>query len=491
MFFFHATGMRREDTGQTRRDVLKLAGASGTVGIAGLAGCLGGGGDGNDSSGGGNGSGGGGGGSNGSGGGGNGSGGGGNGSGGGGGDYPSLGNFPIEGDTAMFGLTVPQSGSYQAEGASELNAYKLAINHLNNGGGWVGNFEDLSGDGVLGKQIDFVEGDTATDPDTARNAASRMINRDNVIMFTGGSSSAVAIALESLAQQEKVLYQCCLTHSNATTGKDCRRYAFREMFNAYTTAQALVPPVTEEYGDDLNFYQLYADYTWGQSVQSSMKQFFEEAGWTEVGNTATPLGTSDFSSYLSEAQSSDADVLFLDEYGLDGANSLKQAVNQGLTENMEIVVPLYNQLVAGNAKQAIPGVFGTTAWDPGIDNEPSNTFADAFQQEYGNPPPGVAQLAYAQILQYAAAAERAGTFYPPEVIRQLEGYEYNNIGLGQEVMRKCDHQAQRAVPVVQGKQTGDQSEGDLLDLVNLVPSDQVGYDCNTGPAAECELGSYE
>ncbi|PSP40869.1 branched-chain amino acid ABC transporter substrate-binding protein, partial [Halobacteriales archaeon QH_6_64_20] len=120
------------------------------------------------------------------------------------------------------------------------------------------------------------------------------------------------------------------------------------------TARALVPPVTEEYGDDLNFYQLYADYTWGQSVQSSMKQFFEKAGWTEVGNTATPLGTSDFSSYLSEAQSSDADVLFLDEYGLDGANSLKQAVNQGLKEDMEIVVPLYNQLVANNAKQAIP-----------------------------------------------------------------------------------------------------------------------------------------
>ena len=455
-----------DDSGtRSRRDVLRLAGASGAVGIAGLAGCTGGGGEG-------------------------GGGGGGNDS-GGGEDYPSLGNFPIEGDTATFGFTVPQSGSYQAEGASELDAYKLAVKHLNEGGGLVDSFEDLSGDGVLGKQIDYVEGDTATDPDTARKAAGRMINRDNVIMFTGGSSTSVAIALESLAQQEKVQFQCCLTHGNGTTGSDCRRYGFREVFNAYMTAQALVPPVTEAYGDDLNFYQLYADYSWGQSVQKSTKQFFEEAGWTEVGNTATPLGTSDFSSYLSEAKSSDADVLFLDEYGLDGANSLKQAVNQGIKEDMEIVVPLYNQLVASNAKQAIPGVFGTTAWDPGIENEPSKTFVDAFQQEYDDLPPGVAQLAYAQTLQYAAAVERAGTFYPPEVIRQLEGHEYDNIGLGQEVMRKCDHQAQRAVPVVQGKQEGDQSENDLLELVNLVPSDQVGYDCDSGPAAECELGSYE
>ena len=398
---------------------------------------------------------------------------------------------PIEGDTATFGFTVPQSGSYQNEGATELQAYKLAVTHLNEGGGWVDSFEDLSGDGVLGKQIDYVEGDTATDPDTARKAAGRMINRDNVIMFTGGSSTSVAIALESLAQQEKVQFQCCLTHGNGTTGSDCRRYGFREVFNAYMTAQALVPPVTEAYGDDLNFYQLYADYSWGESVRSSMKQFFEEAGWTEVGATATPLGTSDFSSYLSEAQSSDADALFLVEYGLDGANSLKQAVNQGMKEDMAIVVPLYNQLVAGNAKQAIPDVFGTTAWDPGIENEPSKTFAEAFEQEYGSQPPGVAQIAYAQTLQYAAAVERAGTFYPPEVIRQLEGYEYDNVGLGQEVMRKCDHQAQRAVPVVQGKQESEQGENDLLDLVDLVSSDQVGYDCDSGPAAECELGSYE
>ena len=458
-----------DDSGShSRRDVLKLAGASGSVGIAGLAGCAGGG-----DSGGGEG------------------GGGGNGSGGGGEDYPSLGNFPVEGDTATFGFTVPQTGSYQNEGATELDAYKLAVKHLNNGGGWVDSFSDLKGNGVLGKQIDFVEGDTATDPDTARNTASRMINRDNVIMFTGGSSSAVAIALESLAQQEKVLFQCCLTHANGTTGADCRRYGFREVFNAYMTAQALVPPVTKAYGDDLDFFQLYADYSWGQSVQRSTKRFFEEAGWTEVGSVATPLGTSDFSSYLSQAQSSGADVLFLDEYGLDGANSLKQAVSQGIKSDMEIVVPLYNQLVADNAKQAIPGVFGTTAWDPGIDNEPTRTFADAYEQEYGNPPPGVAQLAYAQTLQYAAAAERAGTFYPPEIIKQLEGYEYDNIGLGQEVMRKCDHQAQRAVPVVQGKPVAQQGQNDLLNLVNLVPSDQVGYECNSGPAAECELGSYE
>jgi len=247
-----------------------------------------------------------------------------------------------------------------------------------------------------------------------------MVQRDDVIMFAGGSSSAVAIAQQGVAQREKVMFTCCLTHSNDTTGKDCVRYSFREMFNAYMTGQALTPVVTEEYGDDLDFYQLYADYSWGQTQQESMKMFFEEAGWSQIDSVATPLDTDDFSSYLSEAQSSGADVLFLNHYGLDGANSLNQAVDAGIDQDMEIVMPLYNRPMAEAASSAIEGIYGTIAWDSQIDNEPSNQFTEVFGEEYdGRVPSGPAQLAYSGTLQYAAAVERAGTFYPPEVIRQL------------------------------------------------------------------------
>ncbi len=464
--------------------MLKLAGAGSAAGIAGMAGCLGGGGGGNGSGGGGG---------NGSGGGGSG---GGNGSGGGGGgggkDYPSLGNFPIQGDKAIFGFNVPTSGPYSAEGEDELRAYNLAKKHLNNGGGWVDSqFDDLSGDGVLGMQIDSVKGDTATDADTATQSASRMVNRDGVIMFSGGSSSAVAIAQQGVAQDNKVQFMCCLTHSNDTTGKDCVRYSFREVFNAYMTGQALAPVVTEEYGKNKKFYQLYADYTWGQTQQASMKKFFEEAGWTQVDSVATPLGTSDYSSYLSEAANSDADVLFLNHYGLDGSTSLTQAVDAGIDQNMEIVVPLYNRPMAQAAGGAIEGIFGTIAWDSQIDNKPTKQFTKAFQNEYDRIPSGPAQLAYAQTLNYAAAVERAGTFYPPEVIKQLEGYEYDNVGMGPELMRKCDHQAQRAVPVARGLPKSEQTEGNFIEIVNLTSRKDLGYPCDGGPAAECELGDYE
>ncbi|AUG46317.1 branched-chain amino acid ABC transporter substrate-binding protein [Haloarcula taiwanensis] len=450
-----------------RRQLLKSTGVAGVAGLTGLAGCSGG--DGGDGGGGDGGDGGG---------------------GDGGDDYPSLGNFPVEGDTVTFGFNVPQSGPYSSEGQDELRAYELAQKHLNNGGGWVDSFEDLSGDGVLGYTVESVNGDTATDADTARQAASRMINRDDVVMISGGSSSAVAIAVQGLCQQEKVMFMACLTHSNDTTGKDCARYGFREMFNAYMTGQALAPVLESEYGSDNSFYQLYADYSWGQTVQESMNQFLSEIGWEQVDSVPTPLGTSDFSSYLSEAANSGADVLLLDHYGLDGANSVSQAVDAGIDEDMEIVVPLYNRPMAQAAGGAIEGVFGTIAWDSQIDNEPSNAFTEVFQNEYDRVPSGPAQLAYAQTLQYAAAAERAGTFYPPEVIRELEDYNYNNIGMGEETMRACDHQAQRAIPVARGLPESEQGDGNFIEIVEVTSRDDVGYACDSGPAAECELGEY-
>jgi ABC-type branched-subunit amino acid transport system substrate-binding protein len=440
---------RGEKSGVSRRDVVKMAGATGLAGLAGVTGSAS------------------------------------------AQEYPPLGNYPIQGDEAIFGFNVPQSGPYSSEGQDELRAYELAVDHLNNGGGWVDQWDDLSGDGVLDYSIDYVTGDTATDADQARQSAQRMIQRDNAIMVTGGSSSAVAVAVQELCQRERVQFMACLTHANDTTGTDCVRYSFREVFNTTMSAQALAPVVTDEYGDDLSFYQLYADYNWGQSQQESMNTYFTEAGWSQIDSVATPLGTSDFSSFLSQVPRDEADVLFLNHYGLDGANSLSQAIDRGLNEDVEIVMPLYNRPMAQAASGAIEGVFGTAAWDSQIDNEPSNQFTQAFQDEYDRIPSGVAQLAYAQTLQYAAAVERAGTFYPPEVIRQLEDYEYDNIGMGPETMRACDHQAHRAVPVVRGLPEDEQEQGQFFEIVELTPRDEIGYGCDEGPAAECDLGPYE
>lgn len=405
---------------------------------------------------------------------------------------------PVTGSEAVYGFNVPLTGSYADEGADELRAYELAVKHLNEGGGLLETLEPsaLTGQGVLGKKITYVQGDTQTDPDAARASARRMIERDGVVMFSGGSSSAVAIAQQYLAQEMGVIFMSCLTHSNDTTGKDRQRYGFRHFFNAYQSGVALGPILAEEYGDDRRAFHLTADYTWGHTQLESMQQSTEAQGWTTVQNIMTPLGTTDYSQYLTPVMNSEADVLVLNHYGHDMVNSLTQAVQFGMRDRevdgrpFEVVVPLYSRLMAQGAGDAIEGIFGTTNWSYQLDNPGTEAFVTAFQEEYDEPPSQAAHTAYVQTILYSDAVERAGTFYAPEVIKALEDHTIDGIGHnGSTLYRGCDHQAFHEILVVRGKSPSErESEFDLLDTVAQIPAEEVEYDCDMLGG---DLGPYE
>ncbi|MCB1741609.1 MAG: ABC transporter substrate-binding protein, partial [Gammaproteobacteria bacterium] len=129
-------------------------------------------------------------------------------------------NNPGSAASVRFGFNVPQTGAYADEGADELRAYQLAVKHINGegDGGMLNTMQPLAlkGDGVLGKKVEYVTGDTQTKSDAARASAKRMIEKDGVIMFSGGSSSGVAIAQQSLAQEMGIVFMNGLTHSNDT-----------------------------------------------------------------------------------------------------------------------------------------------------------------------------------------------------------------------------------------------------------------------------------
>jgi ABC-type branched-subunit amino acid transport system substrate-binding protein len=164
----------------------------------------------------------------------------------------------------------------------------------------------------------------------------------------------------------------------------------------------------------------------------------------------------------------------------------------GIDDDMEIVVPLYNEPMAEAAGDAIDGIYGSADWSSQLEDEYSTAFVEAFEAEYDATPSYAARLAYTATMLYAAAVERAGTFYPPEVIRELEGHEYDNAGLGEEIMRECDHQAMRDILVVQGNSAEEQDEtGNFWEVIEKSAyPDDVGYECGNGPSAECELGEY-
>jgi branched-chain amino acid transport system substrate-binding protein len=406
-------------------------------------------------------------------------------------------NDPGNSKSVKFGFNVPQTGAYADEGADELRAYKLAVKHLNGeGDGGVLNTmkpKALKGNGVLGKKVEYVTGDTQTKSDAARASAKRMIEKDGVIMFSGGSSSGVAIATQSLAQEMGVIFMCGLTHSNDTTGKDKRRYGFRHFFNAYMSGKALAPVLKEVMGSDRKAYHLTADYTWGWTQEESIKNATEALGWKTVKTVRTPLGAGDFSQYITPVLNSGADVLILNHYGKDMVNSLTQAVQFGLRDKMvngkkfEIVVPLYSRLMAQGAGKNIKGIYGTTNWNWSLKDDGSKAFVKSFGKEYGFPPSQAAQTCYVQTLLYANACEMAGTFYPPQVIRALEGFKFDGMGNGPTEYRAADHQCFKSVLVVRGNEHPT-SRFDLLEVVKQVPRSQVEYDPKIFGG---ELGPYK
>ena len=411
----------------------------------------------------------------------------------------AIGNYPagVKGKTVTLGFNVPQTGAYADEGADELRAYKLAVKHLNGegDGGMLKTMKPLAlkGNGVLGKKVAYVTGDTQTKSDAARASAKRMIEKDNVMMISGGSSSGVAIAVQGLCQEMGTIFMAGLTHSNDTTGKDKRRYGFRHFFNTEMSGASLGPVLEKEFGNDRVAYHLTADYTWGWSQEGSIKKYTEKLGWKTKAAVRTPLGAGDFSQYITPVLNSGADVLVLNHYGKDMVNSLTQAVQFGLRDkqvngkDFQIVVPLFSRLMAQGAGENIKGIFGSTNWNWALKDAGSQAFVKSFGAEYGFPPSQAAHTCYVQTLLYADACERAGTFYPPKVIKALEGFKFDGMGNGATEYRAEDHQCFKDVLVVRGNENPS-SQFDLLEVVQEVPRAQVEY-----PASMLggDLGPYK
>jgi ABC-type branched-subunit amino acid transport system substrate-binding protein len=350
----------------------------------------------------------------------------------------------------------------------------------------------LKGKGILGKKVEYVTGDDQSKTDAARATARRMIEKDGVIMWSGGSSGAVAVANQALAQEMGIIFMVGLTVLNDVTMKDRRRYGFRHYFNSHMAGIALGPILGQEFGAQRSVYHITADYSFGWAQEESMRSATEKLGWKTVKTARAPLGAPDFSQYLTPVVNSGADVLVMNLYGHDMINALRQASQFGLRDKApngnryEIVVPVYSRLMAEGAGDAIKGVFGTTNWHWSLTDDASKAFTKSFAQEYGEPPSESAHTGYAQTLLYANACETAGTFYPPEVIKTLEGFKFDGLGNGPTEYRAADHQCIKDILVMRGTPKP-ANRFSTLEIVKVVPRKQVEYDASFGGG---DLGPY-
>jgi len=409
--------------------------------------------------------------------------------------YPPLGNFPagVAGDSAFIGITPPLTGAYSADGKDHALGYQLAIAQINAGGAIPAAW-GLKGKGVLGKTLRYKIADSELKPNVAVQAQTQFIEQDHAIMITGCVSSATAIALEELAQRMKVLNMVGCSGSNDTTSKDCQRYGFRSQPSAHMAATALGPVVAKALGSNRKVAYLVPDYTYGFSVFDSFSNATKKYGWTTTSKQVVPVGAADYSSALINIANSGADIFCNIAFGNDAVASCKQADQFGVLKKMKLVVPNISAFQAQElGAKIMSGVYGTfDFWWTLEDRYPlAKTFVETFDAANKYRPSWGAHIAYMQTYVWAVAVERAGTFYPVEVIKTLEASKADPFDstLGKVWYRAEDHQMVRPVPVVQGKMPADmKTKDDYFNILEMVPGEQV-----INPLTDlmgCKLGTY-
>jgi ABC-type branched-subunit amino acid transport system substrate-binding protein len=409
-------------------------------------------------------------------------------------DKPPLGTWPAgsQGNTVTIGAAVPRTGAYAAQGEDELKGMELAVEHINEGHPLIKKIAPKVSKGVLGKQVKLVSADSGAKPNNAVQAVQTFINDNKIVAMTGSTSSAVAVALNKFAEREKILYLVAISGSNDTTGKDCARYSFRQCFYGETAANAIGPVLVKNFGKNKKAAFMTPDYTYGHTVTKSVNDYLaKNAGWTMVTNQISPLGTSDFSQYLTNIANSGAEFIINVNWGRDAVLSVQQAKQFGLTPKMKMVIPYQIPFLAKEVgAELTEGVFAATDfWWTMEDKYPlAKMFVEAFDKKYGYKPEWGAENAYMQFAMWARMVSEAGSFYPPDVIKQYEKGETIPSMVGDVHFRAADHQLVRPVVIVKGKSPKEmKNKEDFWEVVEVVPGEPL---MQKPDAFGCNLGDY-
>ncbi len=409
-------------------------------------------------------------------------------------NYPAVGTYPAgsSGSSVTIGITVPRTGTYAVQGEDELKGWQLAVEHINSGHDLIKKISPKTTKGVLGKEVKTVVADSAAKPNEAVQAQQRFITENKIVLMTGATSSAVAVALNKLAEREKVLYVTGISGSNDTTGKDCVRYGFRQNFYGETAANAIGPVLLKAYGKNKKAAFMTPDYTYGHTVTKSVNDYLSKnGGWTMVTNQVSPLGAPDYSQYLTNIANSGAEILVNVNWGHDAVLSVQQAKQFGILPKMKLVIPYQIPFLAKEVgPELTEGVYAATDfWWTLEDKYPlAKTFVDEFEKKFKYRPEWGAENAYMSFAIWARMVEEAGTFYPPEVIKVYEKGETFPSFVGDVHFRGADHQLVRPVIIVKGKSPKDmKNPEDFWEVTEVVPGEPL---MQKPDAFGCNLGDY-
>lgn len=371
-------------------------------------------------------------------------------------------------DPIKLGLNYPRTGPYKEEGLSQMRGALLAIDEINQRGG------------VLGRPLELISRNTASRPEKAVVNVDRLADEGAAMLF-GGVSSAVAISAGKRARERGLLYFGTITYSNDTTGRDGHRYMFRESTSAWMSARVLGQYLNKTMPGK-NYFYITADYTWGHTSESSLRQATNTMDQAKHPGVKTPFPNarlSDFRQALKTAEQSGADVLALVLYGEDMVRAMRIADELGLNKKMQIAVPnLSTTMVESAGPDIMRGVLGSEPWTwrvPEVEgSERGKAFVKSFSETYQVRPSSSAAIAYTIVNQWADAVERARSLDSEKLIAALENHRYTLLK-DEQYWRDFDHQSVQTVYALRVKQREevlkDKYRQDYFEIVHRLSGD--------------------
>jgi branched-chain amino acid transport system substrate-binding protein len=371
----------------------------------------------------------------------------------------SVANAQISDDIVKIGVLNDQSNVYaDLGGVGSVVAARMAI-------------ED-AGSKVLGKPVDLLVADHQSKADVGASIARQWFDVDKVDMIIGFDNSSVALAVEQVAFQKNRIAIAGAIGTTAFTGKDCTPNEAAWVYDAYALTNTLARSVLQR-GKDTWFF-ITVDYALGHSLEADATRAVLASGGEVRGSARHPINTSDFSSYLLQAQASGAKVVALANAGGDMINAIKQANEFGLMPAGQTVVSLLTFLtdIHSVGLKATQGLTFVTAfyWDR---DEESRAWSKRFFERHKRMPTMAQAAIYSAIRHYLRAIEAAGTDEAKAVMAKMREIPVNDF-YAKNARVRLDGRLVHDMYFVQVKTPAESTAPwDYYKILETIPGDQA------------------
>jgi branched-chain amino acid transport system substrate-binding protein len=365
----------------------------------------------------------------------------------------------VTNDAVNIGVLTDLSGIYSAiEGPGGVLAAEMAV-------------ADFGGT-VLGKPINITSADTQSKADLSSSKAREMFERDNVDMIVGNVSTASALAAMEVADQMKRIALVTGAASLPITNERCNPYTVHWVYDTYALAHGTGEAVVAT-GKKTWFF-VTADYAFGHTLERDTSEVVNASGGQVLGSVKHPINTTDFASYLAQAQSSNAQVIALANAGGDTIGSIKQAAELGIMGSDQTVVPLlmFSADIQALGLQETQGMNFTVGWYWDY-NETNRKFAERFMEKFrGKAPTSVQAGVYSATLNYLKAVQAVGSDDSDKVMAYLKSTPIDD-GLFKGVIRQ-DGKFEHDMYLLQVKTPAEsKNSNDIATVARVIPAAQA------------------